>query len=104
MKINVHRYYIFADSTNIKIKYYKSLEELLNSSKDYIEDIEKEEENNYIGIGAEFLDEQGRVGAIDHICRRAEQDKFIWSSDIEKLDIEVPNDFRIALEKLIETL
>ena len=104
MKINVHRYYIFADSTNIKIKYYKSLEELLNSSKDYIEDIEKEEENNYIGIGAEFLDEQGRVGAIDHICRRAEQNKFIWSSDIEKLNIEVPTDFREVLEKLIEML
>ena len=104
MKINVHRYYIFADSTNIKIKYYKSLEELLECSKDYIEDIEKEELNNYIGIGAEFLDEEDRIGAIDHICRRAEQDKFIWSNDIEKLNIEVPVDFRKVLEKLIEIL
>ena len=104
MKINILRYYVFANSTSIQIKYYKSLEELLECSKSYIEDIEEEELNGYIGIGAEFLDEQGRVGAIDHICRRAEQDKFIWSSDIEKLDIEVPNDFRIALEKLIETL
>ena len=104
MKINVQRYYIFADSTNVKIKYYKSLEELLNCSKDYIEDIEAEEKNGYIGIGAEFLDEENRVGAIDHICRRAEQDKFIWSSDIEKLDIEVPVDFRNTLEKLIEIL
>lgn len=103
MKINVHRYYIFADR-NIKIKYYKSLEELLNNSKDYIEDIEKEEPNNYIGIGAEFLDEDNRIGAIDHICRRVEQDKFVWSNDIEKLGIEVPVDFRNTLEKLIEIL
>ena len=49
MKINVNRYYIFADSTNVKIKYYKSLEELLNCSKDYIEDIEAEEKMATLG-------------------------------------------------------
>lgn len=104
MKINVHRYYIFADSTDIKIKYYNTLEELLNSSKQYIEEIEQIEENNYLGVGAEFLDEQNRVGAIDHICKRKNQEKFSYSSDIEKLNIDVPADFKEVLDKLIEIL
>lgn len=103
MKINVNRYYIFADSTDIKIKYYKSLEELLECAKDYIEDIEKEEENNYIGIGAEYL-EDNKVGAIDFICRRKEESKFRFSKDIEQLNIDVPEDFKQILDKLIEIL
>lgn len=103
MKINIVRYYVFANSTSIQIKYYKSLEELLECTKAYMEDIAQDEVIDYWGIGAEFIDEDGKVGAIDHIYRRNE-DKFKWSNDIEKLNIEVPVDFRITLEKLIEIL
>lgn len=103
--IEIIEYFIFANDNETKLGRFKSLQELLEGAKDYVDNIEA---NKYIGIGGEFWivnpDNSKEFGSLDFINRHIDEDKFSFCRDIEKLNLKLPLEAKKQLEHLIEIL
>lgn len=102
--IEIIEYYIFADKSDVKLGKYKTLEDLTNNAKSYLNDVDNDV---YAGIGAEFYileDNKKELGAIDFINKHKNNDKFAFCKDIETLDIKLPIEVETAFKGLIEVL
>lgn len=104
--IEIIEYFIFVNDNKTKLGRFKTLEELLEGAKDYIDNIE--EANKYIGIGGEFWiinpDGNKEFGSLDFINRNINEEKFAFCRDIEKLELQLSIKVREQLEHLIEIL
>lgn len=103
--IEIIEYFVFINDNETKLGRFKTLEELLEGAKDYVDSIEA---NKYIGIGGEFWivnsDGSKEFGSLDFINRHIDEDKFAFCRDIEKLELQLPAGVRGQLEHLIEIL
>ena len=110
-QIDIKKYYIYANVVPGTV-YLNTLEEL----KDYakagttgLQELQKKmiEEGTgtfYLAVGIEFTDEDGNYGGVDLISKKDPDGKFDWSPDCETEGIDIPQDLKITLQDLINTL
>lgn len=108
--IEIIKYFIFTDDNNVRLGEYKTLEELVENAKEYINksDDTTEKFNTCIGIGAEFWilesNKEKEFVAIDFINRFPKKEKFDFCRDINTLNLKLPIEVKSKLEYLIEVL
>lgn len=99
--IQTRRWYIF-DKLN-GIKYFDYEDEIVDNAKEYIESLDLDEDDR-IGIGAEYIRDYTSFGMSEFICRKDAKSKFTFSDDIDRVNIRLSGFYLRTVEELLEVL
>ena len=107
-QINIKNYYIYANAI-FGTLYYNTLEELKTKAQEDTKELQERMlmeamGSFYLAIGVEFEDQDGNYGGVDLISKKDPNGKFNWSPDVESEGIDIPEDLKIAMQNLINTL
>lgn len=107
-QINIKNYYIYANAV-FGTLYYNTLEELKSNALKDAQDLKEKMlienmGNFYLAIGVEFEDQNGHYGGVDLINKKAPDSKFTWCEDYKMEGIDLPEDLKVAMQDLINTL
>lgn len=107
-QITIKNYYIYANAV-FGTLYYNTLEELKSNALKDTQDLKEKMliENMgsfYLAIGVEFADQNGHYGGVDLINKKGPNSKFNWCEDYKMEGIDLPEDLKLAMQDLINTL
>lgn len=102
-KIKIRRWYIF--NLEKGIKYFEHGDVIIDNAKEYIESLKFENvDNTRISIGAEYIRNGSSIGMSEFICRENLNDKFNFSDDIRKVNIQITGFNMFVVEYLLKIL